>query len=180
MGRKQPFESFLKNVWSEQLVFWGLMHLYQFEYYLQQIFIIILAVLTRGSFRGRVSESLFIKQNRPTLNKHGTSFPLKLFKQQNDESRYIFRTRSNNWWSSLRKSLQISVVDCFKKSLVQMFGRFLNAPFKSLLMSLHQMYHHLFFLLGAPLSIWQGVFLRKQRVDFSCQLFPRQSSILDV
>ena len=132
MGQKQPFESFLKNVCSEQLVFWGLMRLCQFEYYLQQIFIIILAVVTRGSFRGRVSESLFMKQNRPTLNKHGTSFPLKLFKQQNDESRYIFRTRSNNWWSSLQKSLQISVVDCFKKSLAQMFGRFLNASFKSL------------------------------------------------
>ena len=30
-------------------------------------------------FKRKVSESLFIKQNRPTLNKHGTSVPLKLF-----------------------------------------------------------------------------------------------------
>ena len=30
-------------------------------------------------FKKKVSESLFIKQNRPTLNKHGTSVPLKLF-----------------------------------------------------------------------------------------------------
>ena len=31
-------------------------------------------------FKRKVSESLFTKQNRPTLNKHGTSVPLKLFK----------------------------------------------------------------------------------------------------
>ena len=30
-------------------------------------------------FKGKVSESLFIKQNKPTLNKHDTSVPLKLF-----------------------------------------------------------------------------------------------------
>ena len=30
-------------------------------------------------FTRKVSEYLFIKQNRPTLNKHGTSVPLKLF-----------------------------------------------------------------------------------------------------
>ena len=30
-------------------------------------------------FKRKVSESLFIKQNRPTLNKHDTSVPLKLF-----------------------------------------------------------------------------------------------------
>ena len=30
-------------------------------------------------FKRKVSQSLFIKQNRPTLNKHGTSVPLKLF-----------------------------------------------------------------------------------------------------
>ena len=27
-------------------------------------------------FKKKISESLFIKQNRPTLNKHGTSVPL--------------------------------------------------------------------------------------------------------
>ena len=31
------------------------------------------------TFKRKVSESLFIKQNRSTLNKHGTSVPLKLF-----------------------------------------------------------------------------------------------------
>ena len=30
-------------------------------------------------FKRKISKSLFIKQNRPTLNKNGTSFPLKLF-----------------------------------------------------------------------------------------------------
>ena len=30
-------------------------------------------------FKRKVSESIFIKQNRPTLNKHDTSVPLKLF-----------------------------------------------------------------------------------------------------
>ena len=30
-------------------------------------------------FKRNVSESLFIKQNKPTLNKHGISVPLKLF-----------------------------------------------------------------------------------------------------
>ena len=30
-------------------------------------------------FKRKVPESLFIKQNRPTLNKHGTSVPLKIF-----------------------------------------------------------------------------------------------------
>ena len=34
MGQKQPFESFLKNGCSEQLVFWGSMRFYQFEFYL--------------------------------------------------------------------------------------------------------------------------------------------------
>ena len=32
-----------------------------------------------SKFKRKVSESLFIKQNRPTLNKHGTSVPLRLF-----------------------------------------------------------------------------------------------------
>ena len=31
------------------------------------------------NFKRKVSESSFVKQNRPTLNKHGTSFPLKSF-----------------------------------------------------------------------------------------------------
>ena len=30
-------------------------------------------------FKKKAIKSLFIKQNRPTLNKHGTSVPLKLF-----------------------------------------------------------------------------------------------------
>ena len=30
-------------------------------------------------FKRKLSESLFIKQNRPTLNRHGTSVPRKLF-----------------------------------------------------------------------------------------------------
>ena len=30
-------------------------------------------------FKSKVSESLFIKQNKSTLNKHGISVPLKLF-----------------------------------------------------------------------------------------------------
>ena len=30
-------------------------------------------------FKRKVSKSLFIKQNRPTLNEHGISVPLKLF-----------------------------------------------------------------------------------------------------
>ena len=30
-------------------------------------------------FKKKVSESLFIKQTKPTLSKHGTSVPLKLF-----------------------------------------------------------------------------------------------------
>ena len=30
-------------------------------------------------FKRKASESLFIKENRTTLNKHGTSVPLKLF-----------------------------------------------------------------------------------------------------
>ena len=34
MGQKQPLESFLKNGCSEQLVFWGSMRFYQFEFYL--------------------------------------------------------------------------------------------------------------------------------------------------
>ena len=41
------------------------------------------AVLRSGhpnrKFKRKISESLFIKQNRPTLNKHGTSVPLNLF-----------------------------------------------------------------------------------------------------
>ena len=42
-----------------------------------------LTVLSSGycnrRFKRKVSESIFIKQNRPTLNKHDTSVPLKLF-----------------------------------------------------------------------------------------------------
>ena len=34
----------------------------------------------------------------------------------------------------------------------------LNVPLESILMSLYYQYHHLFFLLGAPLSIWEGFF----------------------
>ena len=80
MGRQQPFESFLKNGCSEQLVFSGLMRFYQFEFSLHQIFIFIfLAVDTAtGSFR-RKCKNLYLPKTRPTLNKHGTSVPLKLF-----------------------------------------------------------------------------------------------------
>ena len=55
MGRKQPFESFLKNGCAELLVFWGSMRFYQFEFYLRWIFDVILltVVTTTGTFRGK-------------------------------------------------------------------------------------------------------------------------------
>ena len=42
-------------------------------------FTVLSSVYSNRKFKRKVSESLFIKQNRPTLNKHGTSVPLKLF-----------------------------------------------------------------------------------------------------
>ena len=51
MGRKQPFESFLKNVCAEQLVFQGSIRFYQFEFYLHYIFIVILLTVDLFSIK---------------------------------------------------------------------------------------------------------------------------------
>ena len=42
-------------------------------------FTILRSGYRKRKFDIKISESLFIKHNRPTLNKHGTSVPLKLF-----------------------------------------------------------------------------------------------------
>ena len=67
MGRKQPFERFLKNVCSEELVFSGSTRFYQFELYLHWIVIVIfLGVGTAtGSFKGKY-QNLYLS-NRADL-----------------------------------------------------------------------------------------------------------------
>ena len=42
-------------------------------------FTVLSSCYRNRKFKRKLSESLFIKQNRPMLNKHGTSVPLKLF-----------------------------------------------------------------------------------------------------
>ena len=69
----------------------------------------------------KVSEFLFIKQNRSTFDKHGTSVPLKnrtsnntLNKRTMSRQTYsepVYRLR----WIFLRKRSRISVFDCFGK-----------------------------------------------------------------
>ena len=46
-------------------------------------------------FKRKVSETLYIKQNSPTLNKHETSVPLKLFHLIELSFQRVFRTQLN-------------------------------------------------------------------------------------
>ena len=114
----------------------------------------------------KVSESLFIKQSRPTLNKHGTSVPLNLF-QTNMKPQFLWSCLTNKTMSSDKSRTFVREKFADFSRWVVSVSRFLNATLKSILMFLYYLYHHLFFLLGSPLSIWEGVFLKKWIVDFS-------------
>ena len=49
---------------------------------------------------------------------------------------------------------------CRKDLHLRCFADFSRCTLMLILMCLYYQYHHLFFLLGAPLSIWEGVFYR--------------------
>ena len=89
-------------------------------------------------FKVKVSESLFIKQNRSMLNEHGTSVPLKLFNWYN----YVVQRRIQNLvkclrWSFLRKVSRFQPLAASPGSPSWTLHRFLNASPKLILMSLY-------------------------------------------
>ena len=99
-------------------------------------------------------EQTYVKQSghlssfEVVLNKHGTSVSLKLSPEIYSEPGLTAAVEFLSGKVCGFQSLTVS-----KRSQSKMFSLFLNANHKLTLMSLYYLYHHLFFLLGSPLSI---------------------------
>ena len=96
-------------------------------------FTVLSSGYSNRNFKRKVSESLFIKHNRSTLNKNDTSV-----------------TPSVSEFQSLT---------VLEKTPFWILDQFRNAPLFSILMSLY----YPFFLLRAPLRIWEGAFCENSR-----------------
>ena len=112
-------------------------------------------VTATGSFKGN-NQNLYLSNRTQTYVK--LTLPQFLGSCLTNRSirpdRDISRTRLNDCGGIFcGKGCGFQSLTDSERSPSWMFGRFLNPPLKSILMTLYYLYHHLFFLLGAPLSI---------------------------